>query len=416
MIGAGGVSSDSSGAVMRELMLVGVGRMGRPYLEAAHRLGLRVRAVEAASRIAAVAGHAESAYPCRGELDELWAEAACAATVEGAPDGIVAFSEPQVIGAALLQDTFALPGPGLHAAVLSRNKALQRGRFAACGVRQPEYVVTDDLAAVESWAAARLPVVVKPLGLFGSEGVQLVADRDSYRDVARRRTRERLLVETAIDGPEYSWEALVVDGSVRLENLTAKETTGPPSFVEIAHRTAVRLAPAVARQVDVLTCAVLGGLRMRTGLVHLEFRLPAEGPTLMEVAVRMPGDYLMDLLGLTHGLDWFELTVRAALSLELPQAPAEPVRYAASYLPVSPPGVVTEIAGLDEIKAHPCVVQAGAKLAVGDEVAPLRSSAQRVGHVVLAAASPQELERALAFVRATFVVRTAPRGAAVAAV
>lgn len=400
---------------MSELLLIGVGRMGRPYVDAAHRLGLRVRAVEAASRIDAVSGDVHAACPCRGELDELWAEAAWAAAPEPAPpDGIVAFSEPQVIGAALLQDALGLPGPGLHAAVLSRNKALQRGRFAACGVRQPSYVVTDDLLAVESWAAARFPVVVKPLGMFGSEGVELVADADAYRGCGRRRARERLLVETAIDGPEYSWEALVVDGSVRFANLTAKETTGPPRFVEILHRTAVSLDDRVAGQVDELTSAVLGGLRMRTGLVHLEFRLAAEGPTLMEVAVRMPGDYLMNVLGLTHGVDWFELAVRAAMGLELPDAPASPVRYAASYLPVSPPGVITEIAGLEEVKAHPCVVQAGAKFAVGDEVAPLRSSAQRVGHVLLAAGSPSELEDALREVRETFVVRTAPVPAAAA--
>ena len=393
---------------MRELMLVGVGRMGRPYVDAAHRLGLRVRAVEAASRLDAVAGDVHAAHASRGELDELWAEAACAAAVEGEPDGIVAFSEPQVMAAALLQDTLDLPGPGLHAAVLSRNKALQRGRFAVCGVRQPEYAVTDDLQAVESWAAQRLPVIVKPLGMFGSEGVQLVADLEAYRAVARRRAGERLLVETVIEGPEYSWEAVVVDGRARFENLTAKETSGPPRFVEVAHRTAVRLEPSAAAQVKELTSAVLGGLRMRTGLVHLEFRLAEEGPTLMEVAVRMPGDYLMDLLGLTYGVDWFELAVQAAMGCELPDPPPAPLMYAASYLPVSPPGVVTEIAGLDEIEAHPCVVRAGAKLKVGDEVAPLRSSAQRVGHVVLAAATPEELEQALRYVRDTFVVRTAP--------
>ena len=101
----------------------------------------------------------------------------------------------------------------------------------------------------------------------------------------------------------------------------------------------------------------------------------------------MPGDYLMDLLGLTYGVDWFELAVRAAMGLELPQQPAEPVKYAASYLPVSPPRRDGDRRpGRDP--GHPCVVVAGAKLAVGDEVAPLRSSAQRVGHVVLAADSP----------------------------
>ena len=167
--------------------------------------------------------------------------------------------------------------------------------------------------------------------------------------------------------------------------------------------------PSVSRAVDSLTSAVLSGLRMRTGLVHLEFRLAPEGPTLMEVAVRMPGDYLMDLLGLTHGVDWFELAVRAAMGLELPQQPAEPVRYAASYLPVSPPGVVTEIAGLDEIRAHPCVVQLRARSSRS------ATRSRRCGRRRSASATScwrrtrrTELEEALEYVRETFVVRTAP--------
>jgi biotin carboxylase len=392
---------------MQELMLIGVGRMGRPYVEAARRLGVRVRAVEAASRMDAVAGDVDALHPCRGELDELWSEAAHVAALAGTSGGIVAFSEPQVMAAALLQDALGLPGPSLRAAVLSRNKALQRGRFAAHGVRQPDYVVTDDLQAAAEWALARLPVVIKPLSSSGSAGVELVAGADAYHAIAARRAHERpLLVETAVDGPEYSWEAIVRDGQVWCANTTAKETTGPPHFVEVAHRTAVRLAPAVARQVDKLAAGVLTALGMRTGLVHLEFRLAQDGPTLMEVAVRTPGDYLMEILTLTYGVDWFELVVRAALSLPLPEPPPAPVRYAASYLPVAAAGVVTGIRGLAEVAAHPCVVRAALKVAEGQTVAPLRSSAQRVGHVLLAADSPQELEEALAFVRETLVVHT----------
>jgi hypothetical protein len=147
--------------------------------------------------------------------------------------------------------------------------------------------------------------------------------------------------------------------------------------------------------------------------VHMEFRVTPEGPTLMEVAVRMPGDFIMDALGLTYGVSWFELVVRGAMGLALPSAPAGPVRYAASLLPVAAPGVVREIRGLAEVVAHPCVVAAGLRVAEGDVVAPLESSAQRAGHVVLAADSRAELEAAIADVRATLVVDTA--GLAVAA-
>jgi biotin carboxylase len=401
---------------VRELLLVGVGQMGRPYVAAARRLGVRVRVVEAAARADAIAGQVDGVHVCSGELDELWAEAASAAVAAGLPDGVVAFSEPQVLAAALVQDSLGLPGPSLHAAVLSRNKALQRGRFAAGGICQPDYLVTDDLRAAADWASDRFPVVVKPLSSAGSAGVELVPDLDTYHEVAARRASERpLLVETAVDGPEYSWEGLLHEGRVWFSNTTAKETTGPPHFVEVAHRTAVQLKPAEAAQVDGLATAALAALRMRTGIVHLEFRLAPAGPTVMEVAVRTPGDYLMDLLGLTYGVDWYELVVRSAMSLPLPNPPAGPVRYAASYLPVVPAGVVTAVDGLDDVTAHRCVVDAGVSVAVGDVIAPIRSSVQRPGHVVLAADSPEELEEALAYVRDTVAIHTRPSDRADAA-
>jgi biotin carboxylase len=399
------------GDPVRELLLVGVGRMGRPYVAAARRLGVKVNAVEAAARAAAVSDQLDELQVGRGELDEHWAEAAHSAVQRRRPDAVVAFSEPQVMGAALLQESLGLPGPSLHAAVLSRNKALQRGTFAAAGIAQPDYLLTGDLAGSAEWVAERLPVVVKPLSSAGSAGVELVADLDAFHAVAARRATEvPLLVETAVEGLEYSWEALVVDGAVWSANVTAKETSGPPHFVEVSHRTGVAFPPEVAAGVDRFTTAVLAALRMRTGLVHLEFRMPPAGPTLMEVAVRTPGDYLMELLGLTYEVDWFELVVRAALALPLPPGPRRPVRYAASYLPSASPGTVTEVSGLDEVAAHDCVVDAAVSVAPGDVVTATRSSAERVGHVVLSASCPAELEGALAFVRRTLVVSTSPEG------
>ncbi|GGQ69994.1 ATP-grasp domain-containing protein [Couchioplanes azureus] len=392
-----------------ELLLVGVGMMGQPYVTAARRLGLRVRAVEGAARAAHVAEQVDGLVVSRGTHDELWAEGAWAAAGQGRPDGVLPFTEWNVTGAALLQDRLGLPGPSLHAATVSRNKALQRGLFAAAGIRQPEYVVTDDPAAVRDWVATRLPVVVKPLSSAGSAGVELVADLDAFLDVAARRGgRAPVLVETAVEGPEYSWEALVSDGRVWLANTTAKETTEAPSFVEVAHRTGVRLDAGTAAQADEFCAAVLEALGMRSGVVHLEYRLAADGPTLMEVAVRTPGDYLMDLLGLTYGIDWFEMAVRLAMSMPLPEPPTGPVGYAASYLPVAPPGVVVAVDGLDEVRAHPSVVTAGLWKQPGDVVPPTPSSADRFGHVVVRADTPEGRDEALEFVRRTLVARTRP--------
>lgn len=389
------------------LLMVGVGQMGRPYMVAADRLGVGVQVVETAARVGVFEGRAKGVSVTRGDLEELWAEASWAAASAGDISGVIAFSESHVLAAALIQETLDAPGPGLHAAVMSRNKALQRGRFRAVGICQPDYMVARDLSDLSEWARTRLPVVVKPLSSAGSAGVELVRDEEAYRDAAdRRRGEGPLLIEVAVDGPEYSWEALIHEGEIWFSNITAKETSGPPHFVEVAHRTGVRLQGEAQRQVAALGEAVVGALAMRSGIVHLEFRLGAAGPTVMEVAVRTPGDYLMDLLGSTYGIDWFEILVRLAMSMSLPDPPGAPQAYAASYFPMPEPGEVMSVEGLDAVRSRPCVDRVEITVRPGDSVAPIISSAQRPGYAILVAPSPQVLEDTLAFVRETLVIRT----------
>ena len=406
---SGAVNHTGRGSVPT-LLLIGVGRMGRPYLAAARRLGLSVCAVELAERAAPIADQVDELVVCRGPSDEMWAEAAFAAAQRHRPDGVVAFSEPQVVAAALVADEFGLRSPSMRAATLSRNKGLQRARFAAHGIGQPEHVVVERLAEAEQWAEQRFPVVVKPLSSAGSAGVELVGHRAAFVAAAVRRDGEgRLLVERAVTGPEYSWEALVRDGRVFLSNTTAKETTGPPHFVELAHRMPAPLDDAAAAVADALGRDVVAAIGMRDGIVHLEFRLTADGPAVMEVAVRTPGDRLMELLGLAYGLDWFEAVVRLAMGLDLPAAPTRPLRHAAGYLPVAPAGTVVAVEGLDAVRAHPAVVTADVSVEPGQTVVPLRSSADRVGEVLLAASDGDELQDALAAVRRALHVRvTAP--------
>jgi len=397
---------------MQTLLLVGVGRMGRPYLAAARRLGVRIHAVEVAANAAALGPLVDEVTVCPGISDEDWAFAAHAAVAARRPDGVLAFSEPQVMAAALVCDELGLPGPSLRAAVVSRNKALQRARFAAAGIGQPDFLLAGRLAEAATWAAERFPVVVKPLSSAGSDGVELVADAGAFeRVVARRAGEGRLLVERAVTGPEFSWEALVQEGKVWLSNLTEKETNGPPRFVEVAHRLPAAVDAAARAEADDLGAAVIDALGMRTGLVHLEFRRSPAGPRVMEVAVRTPGDFLLNLLGLAYGVDWFELAVTVALGRDLPAPPVAQPRHAASYLPIAPPGTVTALTDLPEVTALPAVVDAGYWVAVGDAVVPATSSVNRFGYALLAADDRAALERALDEVRATFTVQIAADGA-----
>lgn len=373
---------------------------GMAFLKSARRLGVRIHAVELPERKHAYVADVGGFTDCRGLVDELWAEGAHFAAAECTPDGVLAFNEPHVIAAALVQDELGLPGPSLRAAVVSRNKALQRARFAAAGIGQPEYIVVDDLRSARDWAMERLPVVVKPLSSSGSAGVEQVADEEMLDAVIERRSGTgRLLVEKEVTGPEFSWEAMVVDGKVWCSNVTAKETTGPPQYVEVVQRSAALVEPELRRRIEDLGEQVLSVLSMRTGMVHLEFRVAPEGISVMEVAVRLPGDGVMELLELSYGENWYDLLVRAALGWELPKVPSEPRLFAASYLPPMTAGTVTRIDGLEEIRNHPLVVSADIFVSVGQRVPATTHSLERAGQVVMAAPTRDELEGVLSMVR-----------------
>ena len=392
---------------MSVLLLVGVGKMGRPYLEAARRLGIRTCAVELATRSASIAALADDVAICRGEHDELWAEAAMLAADAHRPRGVLAFSEFHVIGAAMVQEELGLPGPSLRAAMISRNKGLQRACFARAGITQPEYLLTNRLDADSGWVEPRLPVMIKPVSMTGSAGVELVRDGQEFGAASERRNCEgRLLLETEVTGPEYSWEALLIDGEVWLSNVTAKETTGPPYFVEVAHLVPADLNPEDRRSAEALGRSVTQAIGMRTGMVHLEFRLSPSGPAPMEVAVRTPGDWIMNLLGCAYGFDWFEMAVRAALGMPLPDPQAGPSAHAASYLPVAAPGTVRAVEGLEDIRRMPEVISASVSASPGSVVPPARHSLNRVGSVVLAAADREAVTAALQRIRRELVVST----------
>lgn len=398
---------------MKELALVGVGLMGRPYLAAAQAIGVRVRSVEseswqAGADLAGLAIHRISGLRDDSrEVDELWAAGAYEMIADGQPDGVLAFAEPHVLGAALIQDLLALPGPSLHAAVLSRNKALQRACFGAKGLPQPRFLLAPEPAAGLEWAASRLPVVIKPLSFSGSAGVEFIADEQRLRAVIAERTG-RVLFEEAVDGPEYSWEAFVRDGEVLFDNITSKETTGPPHFVEIAHRTAHAFDDQGLRlAVDALTSGVLAAIAMQTGVVHLEFRVARTGPVIMEVAVRTPGDYLLDLISATYGFDPYLVGVQLALGLPLDlPLPRVPAAYAAIWYPMCPPGQIRAIDGLTEVAAHPAVRRVFLKVAVGDVVPPIESSGQRPGHVLIVGKTPWERDAAVDAVRERLRIRS----------
>lgn len=393
----------------RRILLLGLGRTGHPYLRRARARDLAVTVVDRPSLLASedtrslLEAH-DHVQPVPVASQEAYYAAGSRAVAATAVDGVLAVSELQVVPAALLAEEFAMRGPGLRAATVSRNKLLQRELFRRHGVAQPDFHLVHGPGEALRWARNRYPVVVKPLSGSGSANVCVVSDRAALTSCYTGPPGPSLIEEFCA-GSEYSLEGVVKAGRLRFGSVTAKVTTAPPYCVELEHHVPAALPPAAADAVNAWADGVVRVAGVRDAVVHLEFRLGPAGPVVMELAVRAAGDHIPELVDAALGVDLYDAALSLALGEELDVAVTR-AGAAVAWFPSVPPGRLREVRGLDEVRALPGVLDAPVLARPGDVVAPLRSSADRLGAVLVSGADPAAAGTTLAAVRRLLVLRT----------
>jgi biotin carboxylase len=400
------------------LLMLGAGVTGRRYLEAARAIGADCALVERSSLQDTDYGPLRWRESVPNMLDEQWFAAALRGCAQARPDGVIAFGETHVTAAALLAERLGLRGPGLAAAIVSRDKSLQRGLFDAHGLPQPRWTVvpraSDAVGFVRDELGPTATAVVKPVDGSASLGVQAVDGVTGLLELAASRDAQgKVLVEEYIDGVDFSWEAIVAGGSVLCSSVTSEVMSGPPDFVELAHGCGPDVVASVGPLGDELGQRVVRALGVDTGMVHLELRVRPDGtPVVIEVAVRTPGCRLMDLFQIATGIDAYRLL--ACLALGQPAATTlherGPARSGAAVFFTARPGSVESITGVEEARRLPGVRELRLDVEIGSLVRPLSSAHDRVGQAIVCVDSPDERDAVVAKLLNTVVVNTTQEG------
>lgn len=229
--------------------------------------------------------------------------------------GVFSYDEVRVWQAARIAEQLGLPTSPPDAILACRDKKLSRERMARRGVPQPNSVpVADVAAAVAAADEIGYPVILKPRGLAGSEGVARAENRDelirafsftigaNFTEVPRY-AADAVLVEEYVTGPEISIDSIVVDGRVNPVALARKQLDLPPTFEETGHVVSATdrlLARPDVREVVEQAHAALG---LTAGATHLELRLSRGGPKVIEMNARLGGDLIPYLVQLATGVD-----------------------------------------------------------------------------------------------------------------
>jgi biotin carboxylase len=363
---------------------------GRLFAERARDLGLVPHLLSAdAGRYAYVA---ELDIPSRHcATGSVPAVLACCARLgaEHRVVGVTSSSEYFVPVAAAAARALGLPGEDPEPLAAARCKSTQRRRFAAHGVGSPGFrPVRSAAEAVLAADQLGMPVVVKPTNRSGSLGVRRC---DTGREVAEhaaellrggadergRPLPAEILVESYLAGPEFSVE--VMDGDVRA--VVAKHLDQSVGFLEVGHDVPADLDAGTRALLSDSALAALAALELRWGAAHVELRLTAGQPFVIEVNPAVgrrhdpAGDPGRDRSGPDRGL------VARTAGRDPVRTPARRTCAAIRFLVPACDGVVLTVPDTSAAMALPGVVVAAVTARPGQRVVRQGTFLDRLGYV-----------------------------------
>jgi cysteine synthase A len=341
-----------------------------------------------------------------------------AAVRQAAPAGstlasITTTSEFYLSAVAELAAEHGLPGNPVDALRTCRDKSRTRQVLADAGVGQPDFAAIRTLQEADAAVAAiGLPCVAKPADDSGSNDVLLCHTVDEAiaqaarilavaTNVRGQPTAGTALIEQYLDGPELSVE--MFDGAC--VGITAKQVTGLPWFVEHQHVFPADLPAAAAAELAETVRRALKATGLERGAAHVEVKLTAAGPAVVEINARLAGGLIPELIRHATGIDLLEQQLRTFAGLPVNLAPSRDRHAGIRFLLAPAEGRLAEVIGLDAARRVPGVEQVTLTASLGTVVRPPRNAYDRLGYLVAVAPSYAEVANALQEAISTIEIR-----------
>lgn len=303
-----------------------------------------------------------------------------------APAGITTFSEFALPQVSTIARAAALPANDESVVRNLTDKIAQRRTLAESGVdvvRFATVATAGDLrAAVDE---VGLPAVLKPARGAGSRDTYLLSDREDVAvaadalpgrpapAAATSFVLEELLVgDPGVAGPEWgdyvSVDSVTTPDGRRHFGVTGKLPLAPP-FREQGMVFPAPLDPSIRFEALRLAERALDAVGMTWGISHVELKLTASGPRVIEVNGRLGGDVGW-LVRTAAGVDPTAEALRNALGEPPSFEDVECSAVAFTYL-VSPPldaVALHDVRGIEDVAKLPGIVSATVETPPGEKV------------------------------------------------
>ena len=379
---------------MTTVLLIGAGLHQRRAVHRAHELGMTVVAVDSSPGAPALPLADHGHVVDFADLEAL-AEIGRRHGVQGV---LTVSADRAVPVVAAVAELLGLPGIGRDTAFHMKNKVAMRTRLREHGVPQPPFAgartVQEALAALG--ATVPFPAVVKPSDSGGQRGVFLVeaagaAAGQAVADAIAESPTGEAIIEGFMPGMELN--GIVVARGGKAVTLTLSDRRRPPGVgfgVGWIHLYPPSLPPEQVEEADRVAAAAVTALGLRDGIAFPQLiALPGGGVQVVEVAARIPGGQMADLVRHAVGVDLLEVALRQCLGEEIADELVLPrfrqplcIRFLTAEPGPLRAGLITEVGGLEPVLAAPGAVQAELYLQPGETIRPVRVDGDRRGYVI----------------------------------
>lgn len=236
-------------------------------------------------------------------------------------------------------------GPRQHDARIETDKAWARDFMTEHDIPgTPEYAIFDDVEdACSEVSATEGDVAVKPTVLTGGKGVRVTGDQLS-KEAAKRYMRqskyETWVVEERLVGEEFTIQALVANGTVRISPAVqdhkraykgdeGPNTGGMGSYSDADFTLPFMTEADYEAAVDIIE-ATVAALPDYRGVLYGQFMLTAQGPKVVEFNARFGDPEAMNTLPIME-TDLLDVLTAARDGDELPALSFEPKATVCKY-------------------------------------------------------------------------------------
>lgn len=147
------------------------------------------------------------------------------------------------------------------------------------------------------------PIHIKPLNKAGTVGHMMIRDASDIDKIGDQEFP--YLMESHLDGQEFSCEAFIHEGKVKFLNITEYVKLGHSNFVP-ASPELEEWRPQILEQVQKL----VDSFEIQYGVIHPEYFISHDGTlNFGEVAARVPGGHIFDLIERAYGFNAFQAQI-----------------------------------------------------------------------------------------------------------